>query len=237
MDISQVELIILAALGATFTWGTTAFLSLDCTFFVPFIASWILGAVLGDYKTGLIVGATIQTINMAPVMVGGMTAMDIWGATAICVPLVIRGGMDLSTALTIAAPIAVLYNILGTLVGVVWLDGVGVGIVDKLCHKGDWKHLFIFNAFIAGIPKWIVLCGRCHYRCCQQFPCLGDHRNQYCSQPVACRRFCPVPARHRQYQIFTILLHWVLPGMVLRHEQYAGRHPGCRHWHHLSADT
>ena len=74
MDISQVELIILAALGATFTWGTTAFLSLDCTFFVPFIASWILGAVLGDYKTGLIVGATIQTINMAPVMVGGMTA-------------------------------------------------------------------------------------------------------------------------------------------------------------------
>ncbi len=162
MDITQVELIILAALGATFTWGTTAFLSLDCTFFVPFIASWVLGAVLGDYKTGLIVGATIQTINMAPVMVGGMTAMDIWGATAICVPLVIRGGMDLSTALTIAAPIAVLYNILGTLVGVVWLDGVCVGIVDKFCRKGDWKSMFIFNTFIAGIPKWLVLFVTCY---------------------------------------------------------------------------
>lgn len=156
MEISQVELILLAVFGATFTWGTTAFLSLDCTFFVPFIASWVLGAVLGDWKTGLIVGATIQTINMAPIMVGGVTAMDIWGATVVCVPLVIRGGMDLSTALAVAAPMAVLYNILGTIVGVVWGDGFCVNHVHKLCQKGDWKRLFVFNTFIAGLPKWIV---------------------------------------------------------------------------------
>lgn len=157
MVISQLELILLAAFGATFTWGTTAFLSLDCTFFVPFIASWVLGAVLGDYKTGLIVGATIQTINMAPIMVGGVTAMDIWGATVVCVPLVIRGGLDLSAALAIAAPLAVLYNILGTIVGVLWGDGFCVNYVHKLCEKADWKRLFVFNTFIAGIPKWIVL--------------------------------------------------------------------------------
>lgn len=156
MDITQAELILLAISGATFTWGTTAFFSLDCTFFVPFVASWVLGAILGDWRTGLIVGATIQTINMTPIMVGGVTSMDIWFSTVICVPLVIRGGMDMATALTIAAPLAVLYSILGTIVGVVWGDGVAVGIVDRFCRKGNWKGLFIFNTFIAGLPKWIV---------------------------------------------------------------------------------
>ena len=162
MEITQTELILLSIIGATFTWGTTSCLSLDCTFFVPFVASWLLGAVLGDYKTGLIVGATIQTINMAPVMIGGMSSMDIWFSTVFCVPMVIRGGMDMSAALTIAAPLAVIYNVLCTVVSVIWLDGFAVNINSNFLKKADIKNMFIFNFILVGIPKWLTCFITCY---------------------------------------------------------------------------
>ena len=72
---------------------------------LPYMLSWILGMVLGDWRTGLIVGAVITTLNMAPVVIGAVQTMNLWDAAVLCVALVVGQGMDIEVACAIAAAV------------------------------------------------------------------------------------------------------------------------------------
>ena len=152
---TQLEIILCALVGALFT-GKGSHISGDCTQLVPFTFSWLIGAILGDWKTGLIIGATIQTLNMAPVQIGGVTSMDMWFAAVVCVPLVIRNGMSADMALAIAAPLAVVYNIIKTTIQAVYNDGICDNIVVKHCKNGDYKRLMLDEMLLFWIPRFLV---------------------------------------------------------------------------------
>ena len=91
---------------------------------LPYMLSWILGMVLGDWRTGLIVGAVITTLNMAPVVIGAVQTMNLWDAAVLCVALVVGQGMDIEVAFAIAAPMAVLGNALTNIQTVILYDGI-----------------------------------------------------------------------------------------------------------------
>ena len=42
----------------------------------PFVAGSIVGLILGDFKTGVMISATIQLIYMGQIQVGGVSAYD-----------------------------------------------------------------------------------------------------------------------------------------------------------------
>lgn len=112
--------------------------------FTPFAVAPVIGLILGDVKTATIVGAAVQTLNMAPMVVGGFASFDLWMAMTVAIPLVITANVDLETAVAVAAPVSALS---GSLVNPLE-NAIGSGVVriaDKAAENGDAKKIFGVN--------------------------------------------------------------------------------------------
>ena len=79
--------------------------------YVPFTYAWLnlmmistlTGAVLGDIKTGVIVGGTIQPLYLALTSVGGSAPVDKAAAGCVATACVITQGISLEAALVISS--------------------------------------------------------------------------------------------------------------------------------------
>lgn len=72
----------------------------------PLIACTLVGWVLGDLQTGIIVGGTLELLALGWMNVGAAMAPDAALASVIAAILVIKGGQDKGTAIAIAIPVA-----------------------------------------------------------------------------------------------------------------------------------
>ena len=74
----------------------------------PLITCTLVGLALGDLKTGLAVGASMELISMGLVNIGGAVPPDMNMAAIITSAFAITTSATIETALAIAMPIAVL---------------------------------------------------------------------------------------------------------------------------------
>lgn len=72
----------------------------------PLVACTLIGWVLGDLQTGVIVGGTLEMLALGWMNVGAAMAPDAALASVIAAILVIKGGQDKGTAIAIAIPVA-----------------------------------------------------------------------------------------------------------------------------------
>lgn len=72
----------------------------------PLVACTLIGLVLGDLQTGVIVGGTLELLALGWMNVGAAMAPDAALASVIAAILVIKGGQDKGTAIAIAIPVA-----------------------------------------------------------------------------------------------------------------------------------
>lgn len=117
---------------------------------VPYLMSWVLGAFFGDWRMGLVIGAAVTTLNMAPVVVGGVASMMLWDAAVLCVALVMGAGMELEMAFAIAAPVAVLGNALTNIMFVVLYDGITDPLTARAAKRGDIRQVILVPSAV----KW-----------------------------------------------------------------------------------
>lgn len=95
----------------------------------PIVIAPIIGLLLGDVQTGLVVGASLEAIFMGVVNVGGAQAAEPGLATALATTFAIQFGGGLEVALPIALPLGVIGLQLKTL--------IYVGIVGPFATKFD----------------------------------------------------------------------------------------------------
>lgn len=79
----------------------------------PMILGAVTGALLGDIKTGIILGGTIQAMFLGVMNVGGTLPADSGVTTMVVTALVIKAGLDIETGIAIAYP-------LGTIAGQIY---------------------------------------------------------------------------------------------------------------------
>ena len=72
----------------------------------PLFACTMIGLVLGDLETGIIIGGTLEMIALGWMNVGAAMAPDAALASVISTILVIKGGQSVGTAIAIAVPVA-----------------------------------------------------------------------------------------------------------------------------------
>ncbi len=72
----------------------------------PLFACTMIGLVLGDIETGIILGGTLEMIALGWMNVGAAMAPDAALASVISAILVIKGGQSVGTAIAIAVPVA-----------------------------------------------------------------------------------------------------------------------------------
>ncbi|MGY3756164.1 PTS mannose/fructose/sorbose/N-acetylgalactosamine transporter subunit IIC [Helcococcus kunzii] len=103
----------------------------------PLICSTLVGLVLGDLHTGLVVGAQLELVSLGLVNVGAASPPDMVLGSIVASAFAILTKATPEEALTIAIPIAVLGQFMGIL-----LRTIIVGLnhrVDNLIDEGEFK--------------------------------------------------------------------------------------------------
>lgn len=130
----------------------------------PIIVGPIIGLILGDFTTGLYIGASLEMIYLGVIAVGAAVPPDATSATAITTALCIISGMDKDAAVTLAVPVAVIAQMLQMLI---WTLNSGLlhradhylenGEVEKACHvQYSGMILFFLQGFIpAFLAIWL----------------------------------------------------------------------------------
>ncbi len=80
----------------------------------PIIVGTLTGLLLGDVRTGAIIGAELEIMYMGVISVGGVQATDTAFATAFSVALTICTGMSSDAAIAVGIPAGMIGNFLGT---------------------------------------------------------------------------------------------------------------------------
>lgn len=100
----------------------------------------LVGLVLGDVRTGLFIGATVELMFLSNVIVGAAGIPDVTMASAIATALVILGNVPTELAITLAVPVA----IFGQFMSTIRFSILGVPLshlADPYASKGDAKGL------------------------------------------------------------------------------------------------
>ena len=106
----------------------------------------IVGLLLGDLQTGLIVGATIELMFLSNVIVGAAGIPDVTMASAIATALAILGDVPTEAAISLGAVVAAFGQFMGT----IRLSVLGVffsHLADKPARQGDTKKVFGITVF------------------------------------------------------------------------------------------
>ena len=138
----------------------------------PLVAGLVVGIILGDIQSGIIVGAAIQVIYIALVTPGGTVSADVRAISYIGIPLAlvsIKGlGLDPGSteATQLAAALGAAVGTLGTVLfyGTATINLVWQHIGWKSIEKENFKNLYFVNMvypwishfFCSFIPTLII---------------------------------------------------------------------------------
>lgn len=147
----------------------------------PLVLGPLVGLILGDFTTGIVVGGSLELIMMGVVGIGSATPPDTVSGTILATAFAIVSKLDVSAAVALALPIASLGQVVGILVRTA--NGFFVHMADKAAEEADfggidralWGGAFLFfiayfllvflgaylgssviSAFVKMIPKFVT---------------------------------------------------------------------------------
>ncbi len=128
----------------------------------PIIACPLIGLILGDLKTGIIIGGTLETSSLGWMNIGAAVSPDTALASIISTILVISGKQNIGSGIALALPVAATGQVLTILV-----RSITIGFqhfADKMSKKYNnlshitYIHLtaLLLQAMRVAIPSLIV---------------------------------------------------------------------------------
>ena len=104
----------------------------------PVAAGFVVGLIMGDVKTGLFIGGTLQLMSLGISNFGGASIPDYQTASVVATFITISTGQDPNVGITIGIPVALLMvqlDVLRNTIGV-WLAHKAEGYADKREYNG-----------------------------------------------------------------------------------------------------
>ncbi len=134
------------------------FMAWDATW-RPLFVGFCTGLVLGDMKTGLLMGASLEAIYMGISAIGGVIPSDPMSGTLIPVAYVILTHADMNAAIALAIPVGTLINYCNTLVSPIQL--AFLGLYDKYASENNQKAYtilhYLYCTIITPLPRTFVI--------------------------------------------------------------------------------
>lgn len=104
----------------------------------PIVIGPLLGLLLGDLQTGLLIGASLETIFMGVVNIGGASSAEPGLATALATAFAINMEAGVDIVLPIAIPLGIIGLQIKTLI-YVGIVGPFATKFDELAEQGEAK--------------------------------------------------------------------------------------------------
>ena len=127
----------------------------------PLVACTLIGAVLGDMKTGIIIGGTLEMIALGWMNIGAAVAPDAALASIISTVLVIAGHQSIGAGIALAIPLAAAGQVRTIIVRTITVAFQHAA--DKAAENGNltalsWLHVssLFLQAMRIAIPAVIV---------------------------------------------------------------------------------
>lgn len=124
----------------------------------PLVLCPIVGAICGDFKTGVIMGATMQLVFLGVMGIGGTLPQAADLGSIVGTAFAIWQGADVEVALAFAVPVSMLGSTL-TFVAY-FLRTMFTPLTQKLIEKGDMRGLEVEQvclAWLPELPKYIMI--------------------------------------------------------------------------------
>lgn len=115
----------------------------------PIIIGPIVGLIMGDFTTGIIVGGQLELVWMGLVGIGTATPPDVVVGSALATALAIQTGISYETTLAMAIPISLLAQI--GAIGVRVINTAFAHRADKCAEKGDYRGVEMSTWFGASL--------------------------------------------------------------------------------------
>lgn len=122
---------------AFFGWTNYGFVNFQTT--QPVVCGALTGLLLGDLRTGIVIGGTLQLVYMGIVGVGAAIPVNQTTATTVTTALCIISKIDMGTAIALAVPVSVLGQ-LGRMAA--WtINTPLMHIADGYAEKAEYKKM------------------------------------------------------------------------------------------------
>ena len=146
------QAVLLGLLGGLGIWDSRMFGILMCD--RPLVLGPLVGLILGDFTTGIIIGASLELVMMGVVGIGSATPPDTVSGTILATAFAITSGLDVSAAVALALPIATL----GQLVGILdrTANAYFVSMADLLVFLGSLLGSAVIGTFVDMIPASVT---------------------------------------------------------------------------------
>lgn len=115
----------------------------------PIVTGAVIGAILGDLPTGLVVGGTYQLMTIGNMPVGGAQPPNAVIGGIMATVFAVSTGLDTSAAVGLAVPFALIGQYMVTLLFTAMSPMMSVA--DKMAEKGDTKGIVRLNYIAMGI--------------------------------------------------------------------------------------
>ena len=177
--VTQIQAILIALIAAL-TWLDGAWLG-EMKFREPIVTGALVGLVMGDIRSGVLIGAQLQLIWMGAVNIGPTAQLDIGTGGTIGAAVAIATGTGAETAILFGLPISVLMQFINTLLmsaysgamliadkGIEEVSFKKVNIVHYICGFISFASYFIFtyllmvlggdvmNGIVNSLPNWVL---------------------------------------------------------------------------------
>ena len=125
----------------------------------PIVTAVVTGLLLGDIKTGIIMGASLEAFFMGISAIGGSVPADACASAIIAVASTVLTGADVETGLALAVPIGTIMASVNELYKPVLASFAPYW--EKVCAKGDvgsYKiQLTAFALLVDRLPQAIII--------------------------------------------------------------------------------
>ena len=145
MQVSTIQIILVAVWA--FIIAIDQFDILE-SLYQPIVTGAVIGAILGDLQTGLIVGGTYQLMTIGNMPVGGAQPPNAVIGGIMATVFAISSGLDTTAAVGLAVPFALIGQYMVTLLFTVMSPVMSVA--DKMAEKGDTKGIVRLNYLAMG---------------------------------------------------------------------------------------
>ncbi|GAA0737632.1 PTS sugar transporter subunit IIC [Clostridium oceanicum] len=169
MEVNVIQALLIAVLAYLGSLSVPWFFGLTGGWYVlsrPIVSGFLIGIILGDVTTGIIVGVAVQVVFIALVTPGGQMPQDLNAAAYIGVALAImsvKGGATVGSAVAIATAVGAVGTIFHNFMMVTnsYWNHRAISCIEKGDTKGlEFNHYIgpqITTLLLRAIPTFIVV--------------------------------------------------------------------------------
>ncbi|MDO4198313.1 MAG: PTS sugar transporter subunit IIC [Erysipelotrichaceae bacterium] len=159
-----------SAFVCALVYSLLTFIDTDCLSWQcltrPIVVAPIVGGLLGDLHTGIIMGASLEAIFMGISAVGGSVPSDALSGTILAVAYAVTvGGADaIETGFALSLTLGTIMSTISSMLMAVW--GAMTAYWEKLaseCNPVKFKAIALTVAFLATLPGALIIFLGCRY--------------------------------------------------------------------------